>query len=87
MALFEPEESPQLGAAKASMGKSRNKQLAELFDCGIGIHHAGMLRSDRNLVEKLFGQGHIKVRRVPVASCHTSSHTCFCSIFCTGWGN
>ena len=61
MALFEPEESPQLGAAKASMGKSRNKQLAELFDCGIGIHHAGMLRSDRNLVEKLFGQGHIKV--------------------------
>ena len=43
------------------MGKSRNKQLAELFDCGIGIHHAGMLRSDRNLVEKLFGQGHIKV--------------------------
>ena len=29
---------------------------------GIGIHHAGMLRSDRNLVERAFGQGLIKVR-------------------------
>lgn len=30
---------------------------------GIGIHHAGMLRSDRNLVERLFGEGLIKVGR------------------------
>ncbi len=59
--VFEPEDSPQLGMARSSMAKSRNRQLAELFDCGIGIHHAGMLRSDRNLVEKLFAQGHIKV--------------------------
>ena len=33
----------------------------ELFQAGFGIHHAGMLRSDRNLVEKLFSQGFIKV--------------------------
>lgn len=32
-----------------------------MFEYGVGIHHAGMLRSDRNLVEKLFGEGVIKV--------------------------
>jgi hypothetical protein len=27
--------------------KSRNKELRELFQYGLGCHHAGMLRSDR----------------------------------------
>jgi activating signal cointegrator complex subunit 3 len=27
---------------------------------GLGIHHAGMLRSDRSLMERAFGQGLIK---------------------------
>ena len=40
--------------------KSRNKQLKELFPDGFGIHHAGMLRQDRNLVERYFEAGHIK---------------------------
>ena len=59
--LFSPEESVQLGTAKNAVEKSRNRQLKELFHAGFGIHHAGMLRSDRNLVEKYFGAGHIKV--------------------------
>ena len=50
-----------MGTAKTAVGKSRNRHLVELFSAGFGIHHAGMLRSDRNLVEKLFGQGMIKV--------------------------
>ncbi|XP_036173873.1 activating signal cointegrator 1 complex subunit 3 isoform X5 [Myotis myotis] len=41
--------------------KSRNRQLRELFPDGFSIHHAGMLRQDRNLVENLFSNGHIKV--------------------------
>lgn len=41
--------------------RSRNKQLRELFPDGFSIHHAGMLRQDRSLVENLFSQGHIKV--------------------------
>ncbi|KAB0398837.1 hypothetical protein E2I00_005247, partial [Balaenoptera physalus] len=41
--------------------KSRNKQVRELFPDGFSIHHAGMLRQDRNLVESLFFNGHIKV--------------------------
>ncbi|KAK2570728.1 Activating signal cointegrator 1 complex subunit 3 [Acropora cervicornis] len=41
--------------------KSKNKQLRELFSDGFGIHHAGMLRQDRNIVEKLFAKGFIRV--------------------------
>ena len=37
------------------------REVQELFESGIGIHHAGMLRSDRNLVERLFGEGLLKV--------------------------
>ena len=63
--LFEPDgeeiTGSQVGQARKLMSKSRNNQLVELFQAGFGIHHAGMLRSDRNLVESLFGKGHIKV--------------------------
>ncbi|RLN92340.1 hypothetical protein BBJ28_00004981 [Nothophytophthora sp. Chile5] len=41
--------------------KSRNKELKELLVYGMGIHHAGMLRSDRNLSEQLFELGFIRV--------------------------
>lgn len=40
---------------------SKNRDLAALFPHGIGFHNAGMLRSDRNLVEKAFSLGFIKV--------------------------
>uniref|UniRef100_A0ABP0ELL8 RQC trigger complex helicase Slh1p n=1 Tax=[Candida] anglica TaxID=148631 RepID=A0ABP0ELL8_9ASCO len=41
--------------------KNRNKDMKELFAGGFGVHHAGMLRTDRNLTEKLFLNGAIKV--------------------------
>lgn len=41
--------------------KSRNKDMRDLFDGGFGVHHAGMTRSDRNLTEKMFLSGAIKV--------------------------
>lgn len=37
------------------------RELAELIAGGIGMHHAGMLRSDRNLTERLFRDGILKV--------------------------
>ena len=43
------------------VSRSRNKQLRDLFSDGFSIHHAGMLRADRNLVEKMFADGFIKV--------------------------
>ncbi|CAL7941276.1 unnamed protein product [Xylocopa violacea] len=44
-----------------AFAKSRNKHLAELFNNGLSVHHAGLLRSERNLVEKYFAEGLIKV--------------------------
>lgn len=41
--------------------RSRNKYLGELFTSGLSVHHAGLLRSDRNLIEKYFADGLIKV--------------------------
>lgn len=32
-----------------------------MFPEGFGIHHAGMLRSDRSLMESMFSKGHVKV--------------------------
>ncbi|CAG4955228.1 unnamed protein product [Parnassius apollo] len=58
---FEPEDSGGFLKAKKSISSSPNKQLAELFASGFACHHAGMLRSDRNMVEKYFAEGYIKV--------------------------
>ncbi|VVC95095.1 unnamed protein product [Leptidea sinapis] len=58
---FEPEDSAGFLKAKKSIASSPNKQLSELFASGFACHHAGMLRSDRNMVEKYFGEGYIKV--------------------------
>eukprot|EP00906_Rhabdomonas_costata_P036183 RCo050792 len=46
---------------KKDVAKSTNKDLKELFSAGFGCHHAGMLRPDRTLTEKLFKAGYIKV--------------------------
>lgn len=37
-----------------------NSKLQRLLLSGIGIHHAGLTRDDRTLVEDLFAQGHLK---------------------------
>lgn len=47
--------------ATKTSNKSKNKQLKELIPDGFAIHHAGLLRHDRNLVESLFRDGGIKV--------------------------
>ncbi|NXH27549.1 ASCC3 protein, partial [Myiagra hebetior] len=54
-------QGSEYGQAGKQVQKSRNKQLRELFPDGFSIHHAGMLRQDRSLVENLFSNGHIKV--------------------------
>lgn len=46
---------------KGEVTRSPNQQIKNLFEYGFGMHHAGMLRRDRNLVEMLFSKGHIKV--------------------------
>lgn len=58
---FSCAEHPQYDFFRRDIGKSRNKEMKELFDSGFGIHHAGMLREDRNLMERLFDARAIKV--------------------------
>ena len=41
--------------------KSRNREVSNHFYNGMGIHHAGMLRTDRKLSESMFADGAIKV--------------------------
>lgn len=60
--LFDCSDSPQYVKFEREVaGKNRNKDMRELFQGGFGVHHAGMLRSDRNLTEKMFESGAIKV--------------------------
>ena len=59
--LFDPREHPGYDQAAREMKMSKGRELRELLPKGEGIHHAGMQRSDRNLIEKLFAQGVLKV--------------------------
>ncbi|CAG8556365.1 3173_t:CDS:10, partial [Acaulospora colombiana] len=59
--LFDVSTHSRYELVKASVMKSRNKELRELFTHSFGIHHAGMLRSDRSMTENLFKVGLIKV--------------------------
>lgn len=58
---FNCEEHPQWSFFRRNVGESRNKEMKLLFDSGFGIHHAGMLRSDRNMMERMFEARAIKV--------------------------
>ncbi|KAJ8290873.1 hypothetical protein GJAV_G00018670 [Gymnothorax javanicus] len=58
---FQSEQGPDYGQWQKQVQRSRNKQMQEMFPDGFGIHHAGMLRSDRNLMETLFSKGYLKV--------------------------
>eukprot|EP01052_Picozoa_sp_SAG31_P018219 SAG31_NODE_1282_length_9017_cov_10.333146_5_plen_643_part_00 len=55
------DECPDWDAVMRQISKSSNVEMKELFLAGLGIHHAGMLRPDRLLIEKLFERGLIKV--------------------------
>ncbi|KAH9288103.1 hypothetical protein KI387_032220, partial [Taxus chinensis] len=61
LGYFSNETHPQFGIRKTEVHKSKNRELGELFQSGFGIHHAGMLRADRNLTERLFSEGLLKV--------------------------
>ncbi|KAH9045206.1 Sec63-domain-containing protein, partial [Lactarius pseudohatsudake] len=58
---FSCEELPSFGHFRREISKSRNKEMKQLFDEGFGIHHAGMLRSDRTMMERMFHARAIKV--------------------------
>lgn len=59
--LFDPQGHPKYEQAARDMKSSRARDIRELVPKGLGIHHAGMTRSDRNLMERLFSEGILKV--------------------------
>ena len=59
--LLDPTGHPQYGQAIRDMKSSKSKDIRELLSQGMGIHHAGMARSDRNLMERLFSEGILRV--------------------------
>jgi len=59
--LFDPTYHEKYEAAMKDVRQTKARELRELVPKGIGIHHAGMARSDRNLMERLFGEGILKV--------------------------
>ncbi|EWC44224.1 putative helicase mug81 [Drechslerella stenobrocha 248] len=59
--LLDNTEHPKYDILKRDIEKSKGRELRELFKKGLGVHHAGMLRTDRNLMERLFSEGVIKV--------------------------
>ena len=60
--LFEPDQAhPRYHEFSKRVEKCRSREVKQFFKYGFGIHHAGMLRPDRNLTEQLFSVGLIKV--------------------------
>ena len=59
--LFSCHENEGYSAAVRDMRHARARELRDLFANGLGVHHAGLTRSDRNLMERLFSEGLIKV--------------------------
>ncbi|GAV48901.1 hypothetical protein ZYGR_0N03060 [Zygosaccharomyces rouxii] len=58
--LFAPDPIMKSRFTK-DLGKNRDKDIKEIFQFGFGVHHAGLARTDRNLTEKMFKDGAIKV--------------------------
>lgn len=65
------QDLPRWDIFRRNIGESQNKEMKQLFDDGFGIHHAGMLRSDRNIMERMFKEKAIKVRQLVIISTST----------------
>lgn len=59
--LFVKPESASQTILSSESNNINNPQLKQLLQVGIGIHHAGLSRLDRQTVEDLFSEKHVKV--------------------------
>ncbi|SCV72482.1 BQ2448_4019 [Microbotryum intermedium] len=59
--LLDPNENEKWPGFRRDLAGSRNREMKELAAQGFGIHHAGMLRSDRNIAERMFEANVTKV--------------------------
>ncbi|KAJ5241679.1 uncharacterized protein N7469_000006 [Penicillium citrinum] len=59
--LFSSHDHENYTNGLRDMKHARARELRDLFTSGFGAHHAGLSRSDRNLMERMFSEGLIKV--------------------------
>ncbi|EME41747.1 hypothetical protein DOTSEDRAFT_177082 [Dothistroma septosporum NZE10] len=59
--LFDPSSHEGYTQALKDVKQSKGREIRELVAKGMGTHHAGMPRSDRNMIERLFAEGVLKV--------------------------
>ncbi|RMZ83373.1 hypothetical protein DV737_g1644, partial [Chaetothyriales sp. CBS 132003] len=59
--LFVVEDDPAYKAALRDLKTTRGRELRDIVPKGFGCHNAGMARSDRNFVERIFSEGAIRV--------------------------
>jgi len=60
--LFQPDpDDPAYLRAMSDLKTTRGRELRDIVPKGFGCHNAGMARADRNFVERIFGEGGIKV--------------------------
>jgi len=57
----EDSATKQVLLEEAESGATKSEDLKEILPYGFAIHHAGLARSDRNLVEDLFADKHVQV--------------------------
>lgn len=58
---FVRDDSASREVLKEEAATCKSAELRDLLPHGFAIHHAGMARSDRTLVEDLFADGHVQV--------------------------
>eukprot|EP00798_Chlamydomonas_sp_ICE-L_P019205 gene19205-25823_t len=61
LARFMKEDSASREILQTEAEACKDNDLKDLLPYGFAIHHAGMARADRTLVEDLFSDGHIQV--------------------------
>ena len=83
---FDPTEHPKFEFYKRDIATSRNKEMKELFSAGFGIHHAGMLRSDRNMMERMFEDQAIRVRSLYTGRISLTQWQVLCCTSTLAWG-
>mgnify|MGYP005990180507 CR=1 FL=1 len=61
LSRFVPEGSASEEILKEESELAKSNDLKDLLQHGFGVHHAGLVRSDRTLVEDLFSDKHLQV--------------------------
>ncbi|KAJ0247227.1 Sec63 domain-containing protein [Hirschfeldia incana] len=61
LSKFLKEDSASREVLQSQIELIKNADLRKLLPYGFAIHHAGLTRGDREIVEALFGEGHVQV--------------------------